>query len=251
MTIFGIMPVKNEADRYLKDALLNAANVVDTLFVYDDQSTDDTIDIVWEVTPNFWVRRDDVPTFLEHEGRFRQDCWNQFESQCQPKAGDWVLAVDADEALIAHGATDPSDTWRVVREEIKLAEQSSVSIRLPVPEVYGRDDDGTPLVRQDGFWAQVRGLRLFQWRPGGVFRDAPMGCGSEPTYVAHSMWMPSPSLYLMHFGYEQLEDQIAKHKRYTSLLDHGHDNSHVQSIVGEKRLVRWTGPVPTMRRGIR
>jgi hypothetical protein len=51
-------------------------------------------------------------------------------------------------------------------------------------------------------------------------------------------------VYLMHLGYARVEDQVAKHARYSSLLAHGHADSHVQSIVGAKTLKRWEGPIP-------
>jgi glycosyltransferase involved in cell wall biosynthesis len=246
MKLFSLTVVKNEADRYL-DAMLQATcSVVDEMFVFDDQSSDDTVAIAMDYAT--YVCERIGPSFLENEGRFRQSAWSNFEDCCAPVDGDWVLVIDADEILVAGGNVRDE-----VDRAIKIAESiGAKSVRLPVPEVFGLDVDGTPLVRTDGWWGTIAGTRLFRYQSGGVYRDKAMGSGGEPVYVPESrISEDSGTLSLMHFGYCDKADQVAKHERYTSLLDHGHADSHVASIVQPPTLQRWTGPTPAMWRGIR
>jgi hypothetical protein len=240
MTLFSLTVVRNEADRYLRSMLANVVDVVDWSFVYDDQSDDNTLEIVQEFTPEWWVREEGTPSFLEHEGKMRQDAWDVFEMTMQPKLGDWVLAIDADEMLVT---TSESCCVRCELDQaIGYAHQEdATAIVLPIPEVFGVDDDGTPLVRTDGWWGKIAGSRLFRYEKDGVFPDKPMASGSEPSYVeAGRCSRRSLGLHLMHFGYMDKRDQQAKWERYTALMDHGHSNQHVQSIVSPPTLKRWS-----------
>lgn len=245
--LFSVTPVKDEADRYLASMLGQVAAVVDEVFVYDDQSTDDSSDIYSQLTQFWRVREDGVPSFLEHEGRYRQDVWDCFQEVCQPSPGDWVLAIDADELLVSTGTN--CCLRCEVEQVIKQADaQGAKSVRLPIPEVFGIDADGVPLVRKDGLWGTIAGTRLFRYERGGKFRDRPMGCDSEPTYVSAGIFSRQAlGLRLMHFGYANKDDQIAKHRRYTSLAAHGHLDAHVQSIISPPTLVRVESPVLVRR----
>jgi hypothetical protein len=215
-------------------------------FVYDDQSTDGTAEIAREVGCQVVVRPDDVPSFLEHEGHFRQAAWGAFEQTMRPKAGSWLLIVDADECLVTVG----SGCVRCeVNQAIQAAEAAGhLSVLVPVPEIFGMQD-GVPLVRTDGLWPTVAGTILCKYIPNAVYRDKPMGCGREPVAVTTNFSRQAFGLHLLHFGYARERDQIEKHARYTALSDHGHHDGHVQSIVGTKTLKRWDGPVPEMLRG--
>ena len=242
--LFSLTVARNEASRYLASMLANAVDVVDERFFYDDRSTDDTLRIAENAGCIVAKRANGVPSFLEHEGQFRQAAFDTFIGAMKPSVGDWILSWDADEFLVYKG--DNCCTRCAVDQAIVTAEvQSAKSIVLPVPEVFGWDTDGTPLVRTDGFWGGIAGTRLFRFEPGGRFANKPMGCGSEPGYIQGApMSRTAYGLYLMHLGYSRVEDQVAKHQRYTSLLAHGHADSHVQSIVGPKTLKRWDGPIP-------
>lgn len=241
--LFGLTVARNEASRYLASMLANAADVVDEHFFYDDQSTDDTLKIAYDAGC-YVSSRVEGPSFLEHEGKFRQGAWDTFEQLMLPKVGDWVLSWDADEFLVHTGTN--CCTRCAVDQAIEIAEvQRAKSIVLPIPEVFGWDKDGTPLVRTDGYWGGIAGTRLFRYEQGGKFADKAMGSGSEPSYIQGAPMSPTTyGVYLMHMGYARVEDQVSKHQRYTSLLAHGHADSHVQSIVQEKTLKRWEGPVP-------
>lgn len=221
-------------------------SLVDELFYYDDQSTDDSLDVVAQFgNVHRTVRPDGVPSFIEHEGKFRQDAWNAFTGTLPLKEGDWVLAIDTDEVL-----TRLSDGNCCLRCEVDQAIDSAerigaLSVVLPVPEIFAVED-GVPMMRVDGLWGTIRGTRLFKYRPGGVFTDKSMGCGSEPTYVVHGTKSQyAVGLHLMHFGYADPRDLATKYRRYSDLLNHGHNDGHVRSIVTQPTLQPWPG-VPTI-----
>lgn len=237
MSVYALTVGKNEADRYLEPMLHNTADAVDGHFFFDDQSTDDTVAIARRYC-TVSERTDDSPSFLEHEGQFRQTAWWAFETYMRVEEGDWVLAIDCDEFLVTN-----DDPYSAIHTAVRDARRSGqVAVMMPVPEVFGFDGDGTPMVRTDGFWGRIAGTRLFEYRRGGKFSDKPMGCGSEPSYVGSGKHGPAPrGVWLMHYGYARPEDVAAKYERYNALA-HGHADSHIQSIPKPPGLSRWDGP---------
>lgn len=239
--LFGSVVVKNESSRYLEKCLEHNSKVFDKLFVFDDRSTDDTVKIAERFADVVVVRPDSVPSFLEHEGKFRKGAWDAFVESMSPVVGDWVWSFDADEFIVSK----TGDVSSAVASALEVAAQmNAVGVVVPFPEVFKVDGSGV-WVRVDGFWGQVKGPRLFKFRDGAVWSDKPMGCGSEPRYVGRGPLVPDCSgVVALHFGYARRSDQVARHERYSSLFDHGHNDAHIQSIVKEPELVLWGGPVP-------
>lgn len=252
MRLYATVVMRNEADRYLASMLMNVNKIVDDIFVWDDQSTDKSWQIALDAGAMVSGRPDNVPSFLQNEGAYRQAAWDTFEACLQPDLDSWILAIDADECLVAADwcGQPPGGIRETVNKAIQEAErQGCLSVLIPVPEVFGFDDDGTPLIRVDGLWPTVAGTVLFKYLPRAKFRDKAMGCGREPEIVTTRYSQINFGLNLLHYGYAHEPDQALKHARYTALVDHGHNNTHVNSIVGRKTLKRWEGPVPVMTRG--
>jgi glycosyltransferase involved in cell wall biosynthesis len=249
--IYAVMPVYNEVDRYLQSVLTHLLPLVDSAFVYDDQSTDDSFDMAADMGAEV---RTSISGFLEHEGKFRQEMWWEFERVMSPREGDWVLAIDADEYLTTQNAdcTSASQLAIELMMTIKAAEAAGhISVRLPVPEAFALEN-GVASVRIDGLWATVAGPRLFQYRPNGSFRQVPMGCGSEPSYVsAAGPGYMAHDMELLHVGYAHPDDVAAKYKRYTSLEAHGHNDAHIESIISQPVLHEYLGMPPYIYRGAR
>lgn len=235
MKIFGLMVAKNEAGRYLDLALSAARPVVDELFVFDDGSTDTTVAIAEGHGCLVASRHPSGPSFLEHEGRFRQQSWDVFEQALEPEIGDWVLAVDADELVTAIG--DPRE---LLREAAMISNgRGELSRVIEIPEIFDVRD-GVPYVRMDGWWGKIRGTRFFAYRPDGRFADKPMGSGSEPTYIRDRVGQSVEGFWLLHLGYACHDDRVEKFRRYSHRS--GHADQHVASILKEPRLVEWVGP---------
>jgi glycosyltransferase involved in cell wall biosynthesis len=229
------MPTKNEAGRYLDLALSAARPVVDELFVFDDGSTDTTVRVAEGHGCLVASRHPTGPSFLEHEGKFRQMAWDVFEQAVEPEPGDWVLALDADEVVTAIG--DPRE---LLLEAAQVSNgRGELARKISIPEVFAIRD-GHPYVRMDGWWGKIEGSRFFAYRRDGLFADKPMASGSAPTYIEPETGGLIEGFWLLHLGYAKKEDQIAKYQRYSQRAGHG--GHHVESILKEPRLAKWVGP---------
>lgn len=249
MRILGTMVMRNEASRYLDCCLSWNSSIVDAVHVYDDASTDDSMQIAMAHGCTVTRRPDDVPSLLVHEGKFRDAAWRAFERALEPEEGDWVLGFDADEFVVS--AKDEVDSLYWACHQ---ADATGVTgLMLPIPEVFATHDSGDfmthPQIRLDGYWGRIQGLRLFRWERGGHFRDVDLGGGSAPTYAEDGFLEESASLWLMHYGYAHPDDRHEKYNRY--LTKPGHAPTHVASIVQQPVLQMWTGPHINVYRGTR
>jgi len=245
--VFGLMVIGDEAGRYLYSAIDNAIKAVDVLFVFGDQPTDGSEEIV-KSFPSAQVlyqrRSDGDPSFLEHEGRFRQASWETFEVMVGPTTNDWIIGIDSDEVLVGPTECRPCDLKPIFDKA-----GGADAVLLPRPEVWGYDDQGWPLLRKDGYWGNIQCTRLFRYKPGGRIRDIPMGCGNEPEGFIKNIARFTNGVELLHYGYVHPDDRQDKYERYTR-LSVGHDPRHIQSILATPTLVRWNGLIPpTMERG--
>lgn len=244
MKVYALVVTKDECDRYLQACLAWHVPLFDGVLVYDDQSTDDTFNVVAKSGASLTIRPDSVPTFMEHEGRFRQDSLEALEALYEPKVGDWIFVVDTDEFVSIDG-----DRRQILEGTIALAEKRGCkSIRIPRPELWDLDP---PQERVDGFWGSIQCTRLFRWEPGGKIKDVAMGCGNEPTYINRAKVYEQKVIKLVHVGYVDEEDRKDKHQRYDSLDDNGHNAAHIKSILAPPSSTPWDGPLPTIWRGVR
>jgi hypothetical protein len=245
MKIHGIAVMKDEESRYLKSCLEWNSGFIDDLFIYDDRSSDNSVEIAEEYGV-VAVRSMNEPSFMEHEGRFRQAAWESFEATMKPSLGDFCLSFDLDEFLTLRHTSDP-EAVRGVLDNITSRSGGYISQEIPFAEVFDVSASGQPFVRTDGFWGKIRASRFFAYKPDGRFADLPMGCGSVPMYVVHgSTISSSKDLTFLHYGYAVFEDRADKYDRYTSLEENGHSSQHIQSILTKPELAKWTGPHPDL-----
>lgn len=235
--IHGLMVTKNEADRYIDLVLKHAHTIVDSLFVYDDQSEDDTRQIAVNYGARCVVRADSDPSFTDNEGEFREAAWFWFEKNMQPEVGDWVLAFDADEFLV----TD--DPWTSPRSEMqrniaKAGDNNSVII--PFKEMW---DDRFPMHRIDGFWDTIEHPRLFAYRPDAEWGHTRLGGGSWPSYVQRATGVRDTRLRMLHYGYARQADRESKYQRYSNQSG-AHSSKHIRSILQDGHLAEWRGGLP-------
>ena len=243
MRIIGLTVGRNEQHRYLEPMLEHMSGLLDHHFFYDDASTDDTFDIARKYCST-WIRQPDVPSFVESEGAFRADAWRCMETYMGPQLGDWIIVIDCDEVLVC---TLPYEWRSCLHLLCESAPSNVVAIDLAIPEVFGIDIDGCPLIREDRLWGTIHAPRLCRYFPGAQYYGGPgFGVPAVPSYVMGGPWESTDQIQLMHYGYARREDQSLKYERYSS--DNGHSNAHVQSIIAEDRsLVRWkTGYVKSM-----
>lgn len=239
LNVVGLMVMKNEADRYLEDCLNHQKTFCDRIVVFDDRSTDQSVDIAKNAGCDVFVREEACPTFMDHEGQFRQAAWNCLAGIVNP--GDWVFSFDADEFLIGQGFTSRRAVERLVGEAEYL---NYTGLTLPVAEVFGLQANGNPMIRTDGFWSDISGLRLVKYVKNGRILDRVMGCGSTPP-VDNNLKKKDVAT-ILHYGYANPEDKYIKYERYSSKIDHGHNVAHIQSILREPSLTPWRGTVPSL-----
>mgnify|MGYP000524711828 CR=1 FL=1 len=246
--IVGHVVTKDEAHRYLVPCLNWLRGIVDVIHVFDDRSTDGTPALAAEFGALVDVRLRTVASFIENEMTFRQAAWTAMTRAAELADGDWVLAIDADEFLIANHAHDQTQLAATVRH----AETLGVPIvGFPVAEVFafGVDAAQRPLVRVDGWWGTMQADRLTRWSPTARFRAKRLNgrdCGSipfvddipRPDQVA----VRSDDLTILHYGYATPEDQAAKYARYVN--ERGHNKLHVRSILQRPKLEPWHGRIP-------
>jgi glycosyltransferase involved in cell wall biosynthesis len=237
--LFGLMCVKNEASSYLARNVRWHTRFLD-LFVFDDQSTDDSVQVAENNGAVVRIRDNDQLTFMEHEGAFRQAAWNAFQEIMKPEFGDWVLAIDADEFFVASGGSEEEELLTMA----KAAEYTDRNAHtLKVVEVFDVIDD-VPYHRVDGWWDQILAPRFFRYEPGGRISAREMACGSVPTYVNPT---PGAALnsYLLHYGYASDQLRQMKHARYVGKADNGHNPIHIDSILRHRDVRPWPGKIPS------
>lgn len=231
--ILGHVCVKDEAGRYLAESLAWHAGICDEIHVYDDRSTDSTVSIAESMGAVVSIRPERAPSFLTHEGNFRQAAWKDFQSKVDATYDDWVLAFDADEFLATPNEPEREALERLVQMS---RVEKAVSWKLRVDEIFDVQD-GVPYRRTDGFWSGISAVRFFKYRSVSQFANRSMASGSVPTYAlmdpADATNMP---VGILHYGYAREVDRQAKFDRYTSVLHNGHSSAHIKSIITEPTL---------------
>lgn len=240
MRIFSLTVGRNEAHRYLHPVLDHCLGIFDDVFYFDDGSDDESVEIAHDLNCTVYERPPTTPTFLDNEGMFRAEAWMRFEELCQPAPGDWVLINDCDEVLVSWYGSDEVSV-RLTLEKVCAAASGHPAVMLEIPEVWGFDEDGCPLIRMDGLWNTIHAPRLVAYRPGGQYVAGDLGVPAVPSYAQRGPWFGTDTLRLMHYGYAAPQDAGIKYERYTGRTGHG--NAHVESIISlSKELVRWDWP---------
>jgi glycosyltransferase involved in cell wall biosynthesis len=239
--IIGSIVIKNEIDRYLEKCILHAKTFLDEIFVYDDRSVDGSAQLCADLGCNVVTRPFELPSFIEHEGQFRYGAWRSFEETMKPDNQSWVFSFDADEFMVT---TIKGDIRQVLDKTIFKARKSAATgVMLHFPEIF-KIENNELFYRVDGFWNTIKGPRLFAYKPNASWKNKSMGCGSEPTYVANGKFINQNNLKVLHLGYAKDEDKKSKYERYSSLEQHGHNNSHIESIIKTPILKKWEGNIP-------
>jgi len=237
--IVGHMVVHNELDRYLRKTLPALCEICDVVVVVDDQSTDDTVEFLWDLVNKyglwFTVRPDPIPSFAEDESAFREFGWWQMNSYVAPSSDDLILCLDADEFLVAApglAGLEPA----LLREYASLPFDTAV--RFPVAEIFEVQGDRC-YMRKDGYWGSITADRLVRWGDRHSWDARIEGGGSIPSVPNRTI---STDLTIMHFGYAEQADRISKYERYSA--GKGHSSRHVQSILKRPVLELWPGVNP-------
>lgn len=231
MSIYGMMVVKNESGRYLQSVLNNLLSCVDGVFVYDDASEDETVQTALDCGAIVLARHENSFSFQQDEGSFREQALEAMIEKLSLRDGDWVLSLDADEY-----PSNGEGSFNKSHLESLIYESDGRAIQFTIPEVFGISDNGNPLIRVDGFWKDIKGVRLFPYNANYTTFKKGLASGSVPEHYLKDPFEAINSV-ILHYGYLDQADRVKKYARYFGAP--GHSVKHVDSILRQGRFTEW------------
>lgn len=227
--LLAMLPVHNEAGRYLKTVLKQLSSLVDGIVILDDASTDETPEICRNHSGVIRYHRLKEPLFRTDEAALRRKLW-EMTVEFDP---GWIIAIDADEVFESG-----------IEREIGLltGEKRFDLIFFTMYHFWG---DLTQY-RVDGLWdpALSKTPCLFRFQKNLAYHwpDRKLHCGRFPL-ECYERPVGVSKLGLLHLGYVRPEEQLHKFQRYLALDPNGQlcPVDHYQSIIAPPRLKQWTG----------
>lgn len=219
-----MMPVRNEAERYLDEVLADLSTYVDQIVILDDASTDATPDICRSY-PKVILHRNETPQFFVDESALRAQLW-EYTVAAQP---DWVLAIDADEIF----------EERMQHEIAGLIDQNEFdAVEFRLFDFWGCRTH----YRIDGGWNPwpKRVRMLFRYQPGKSYTwpQQRLHCGRIPLEARQEVRVYQSDLRVKHLGWANPDDIQRKYRRYREY----YDDPHLQSVLVSTesiQLERW------------
>ncbi len=208
---------RNEADRYLKDTILSVKPLVDKVLLLDDNSTDGTAALAWDLGCD--VRQRSGEPMWGQESSARQELW---QWGCEEAGEGWVYIADADHVTVA----DP-DRWQML-----LTSWNVNAWAFPLLDCW--TDENT--FRTDGFWRGYTNPRPWLFRPASIasggWNERGIHCGHAPSGDWCVGVVPQ-GIFIKHLGWSKREDREEKYKRYMSRADDltPFERAHVLSVL--------------------
>lgn len=227
--LLAMMPVHNEASRYLKTVLDRLSEYVDGIVVIDDASTDETPDICRDHPGVLRYHRLAEPLFNSDEAALRRMLWD-LTVELEP---GWIMAIDADEIMGSE-----------IKDEIFfLTGQSRFDFFFFTTYHFW---SGLSYYRVDGLWdpALSKTPCLYRFQKGLTYNwpNRKLHCGRFPMECYQRPGSVS-KIPLLHLGYAKESDQLNKSRRYLALDPEGGfcPITHYRSITSSPSLKKWTG----------
>src|SRR5690554_744333 len=228
--LLAMMPVRNEARRYLRVVFDHLAEYVDGIVVLDDASTDETFVFCRKYPAVTSYRRLSEPLFQKNESALRRLLW-EMTVELNP---EWILALDADEFF------EP----RAKQELPALIQGNGYNlVRFPVYHFWG----GFTHYRVDKMWNPFysRAACLARYNKSIIYYwpQRELHCGRFPREVYGQPVLLS-SLRLFHLGYAAVKDREERYRRYRQLDPGGKfcPLEHYHSLADpHPRLLPWAG----------
>jgi hypothetical protein len=223
------MLVRDEAGRFLRSVLADAARYVDEVLIVDDGSTDDSVAVCHEAlrsVPHTVVSLGKSQFHDEH--RLRRLQWEL----ARARRPDWILCLDADEMF------EPRMT-QAMRGLIDQDRFDAIAFRLF--DFWDQDH-----YRDDALWRAHRTFRHFLVRNlptlDDAFQTTAQHCGRWPLAIGRLRTATS-DLRLKHFGWALPADRVRKFERYRQLDPngaHGNPAQYASILDPTPNLVKWT-----------
>lgn len=230
MKLFCFVVAKNEAAKFLPSWINHYRNMFDGVHFFDDQSTDSTPTLAKLAGYDVTVRPDDVPSFRQHEGNFRQHAWDTAVEKLGVQEGDRIFAPDCDEFVMCDRDT-------------LLTLQTPTTFHID--EIWQFGVDGT-FKRSDGTWPSNKGIRLVTFDESKRFNETRVGSGSTPEGIPTQY---QSDIRLLHYGYAYPGAPSERYERYKNLSGNAHSPGHINSILARPKLKRYEMPTPEVRIG--
>lgn len=224
-----MLPVHNEARRYLKTVLDRLSEYVDGIVIADDASTDETPELCRNHPGVLRYRRLPEPLFNSDESALRRLLW-EMTMELDP---GWVMAIDADE-IMGTG---------IKREISVLTGQNRFDFFFFTTYHFWGNLSS---YRVDGLWdpALSKTPCLYRFRKDLAYHwpHRKLHCGRFPIECYQRPGSVS-KIPLLHLGYVRDSDQLNKSRRYLDMDPEGRfcPVSHYRSITAPPRLKQWTG----------
>jgi glycosyltransferase involved in cell wall biosynthesis len=221
MTLVVAALVRNEAQRYLPQALEAWGAFADDIVVLDDDSDDGTWELLEEAGVSRYRRMAEKPAWGEEASARKQ----LFELASKYHPSDWLMVLDADMVP----ANDPRD----------LMLPGADGILFNLYDLWGTDAKGELLFRSDSYWQGHRNWRLWaahkrsfpllsEWNESGIH------CGHFPRNLGADNYICAPENYgLLHYSYHEAADREQKLSSYLAVQDQLDDfqMNHALTII--------------------
>lgn len=213
--LVAMMPVYNEAGRYLEQSLRSLSKFVSRIVILDDGSTDNTAQICHSFQKVRYYRGDQR-LFDRDESLLRSRLW-EYTIELRPA---WILAIDADEIFEERAEAE-------FYSLLKQRDFSAVDFRL-------FDFWNGFRYRVDGGWNPwVKAHRMlvkYDQSLSDQWRERSIHCGRFPLEYYHIPYAFQSDFRVKHLGWMAPDDRQTKSEFY---LSKSPGDQHARSIFNE------------------
>jgi glycosyltransferase involved in cell wall biosynthesis len=233
MKIHGMILCRNEAniDRWFKDFLNQMNCLCDRLVFLDDNSTDNTIDIIERsrLKKEIEIYKNKECLWETNEVVARKDLWNKTIEKCNQS--DWILCLDCDELISKEHFDYVKYCFRYL-STYPIANIDGLAFKLFDmwnKTHYRFDKWWTGHLRHWCFAVRYNKDKEYKWK------ETKLHCGRFPLNSSCKMY---PSLIpVKHMGWSNKEIRKIKYERYMKI-----DGNKQDGLIGQYKSILDENP---------